>query len=322
MQLIEDHLEVTGRRENALQFSKRLHYNKTIKSFCITKNFLKIFPTDREIAMAVKLIVSDIDGTLIDSVNLNFDVSPENRAAVQRAAAKGITVALATGRMYKSAARYAQQLGLKESTPVISYNGALIKSLDGTVVSSSCLPGELAVEILEYAFRKSLYIQLYYQDEFHFVAEEERARIYQRATRLPGVAAGEAGLKKLAATGTIPKLLIIAEEGQFTRGIIADLNRDFAGRIVAVQSAERYIDIMLPEVSKGNAVKQLAKLYGCELSEVMCLGDSENDISMLEAAGISVAMGDAAEAVKAAADYVAAPVGENGFAQALEKFVL
>lgn len=272
--------------------------------------------------MAVKLIVSDIDGTLIDSVNLNFDVSPENRAAVQRAAAKGITVALATGRMYKSAARYAQQLGLKESTPVISYNGALIKSLDGTVVSSSCLPGELAVEILEYAFRKSLYIQLYYQDEFHFVAEEERARIYQRATRLPGVAAGEAGLKRLAATGTIPKLLIIAEEAGSTRGIIADLNRDFAGRIVAVQSAERYIDIMLPEVSKGNAVKQLAKLYGCELSEVMCLGDSENDISMLEAAGISVAMGDAAEAVKAAADYVAAPVGENGFAQALEKFVL
>ncbi len=91
---------------------------------------------------------------------------------------------------------------------------------------------------------------------------------------------------------------------------------------MAVQSAERYIDIMLPEVSKGNAVRRLAKLYGCDLSEVMCLGDSENDISMLEVAGISVAMGDAADPVKAAADYVTAPVGENGFAQALEKFVL
>lgn len=272
--------------------------------------------------MAVKLIVSDIDGTLIDSVNLKFDPSLENRAAVRRAVDKNIIVALATGRMYKSAARYARQLGLKESTPVISYNGALIKSLEGDVVYSSCLPGELAVEILEYAFRRGLYIQLYYQDEFHFVAEEEKARIYQRSTRLPGVASGEKGLKELAATGTIPKLLIISEEGRLTRGIIADLNRDFAGRIVAVQSAERYIDIMLPEVSKGNAVRRLAKLYGCDLSEVMCLGDSENDISMLEVAGISVAMGDAADPVKAAADYVTAPVGENGFAQALEKFVL
>lgn len=272
--------------------------------------------------MAIKLIVSDIDGTLIDSANLQFDPSPENAAAVRAAADKGITVALATGRMYKSAARYAEDLGLDESTPVISYNGALIKSVKGGTVYASCLPGDLAVEILEYAFRRKLYIQLYYKDEFHYETEEEKARIYQRATRLPGLAAGREGLKKLAATGTIPKLLIIAEEPEMARGIIKDLNKEFSGRIVAVQSAERYIDIMLPEVSKGNAVKQLAKLYGCDLSEVMCLGDSENDISMLEVAGIAVAMGDASEPVKAAADFVTAPVAENGFAQALEKFVL
>ncbi len=272
--------------------------------------------------MAIKLIVSDIDGTLIDSVNLKFDPSPENAAAVRAAAERGITVALATGRMYKSAARYAVDLGLDESTPVISYNGALIKSIKGGVVYSSCLPGELAVEILEYAFARGLYIQLYYNDEFHYETEEEKARIYQRATRLPGVASGKEGLKKLAATGTIPKLLIIAEEAEMARGIINDLNRDFAGRIIAVQSAERYIDIMLPEVSKGNAVKQLAKLYGCDLSEVMCLGDSENDISMLEVAGLAVAMGDAAEPVKVVADFVTGPVGEHGFAQAIEKFIL
>lgn len=272
--------------------------------------------------MAIKIIVSDIDGTLIDSANLNFDPSPENAAAVRAAVDKGIIVALATGRMYKSAARYASDLGLDDSTPVISYNGALIKSVKGGTVYSSCLPGDLAVEILEYAFRRGLYIQLYYNDEFHYETEEEKARIYQRATRLAGVAAGREGLKKLAATGTIPKLLIIAEEADMARGIIEDLNREFAGRITVVQSAERYIDIMLPEISKGNAVKQLAELYGCDLSEVMCLGDSENDISMLEAAGVAVAMGDAAEQVKAVADYVTGPVGEDGFAQALKKFVL
>ena len=82
----------------------------------------------------------DFDGTLIDSANLQFDPSPENAAAVRAAADKGITVALATGRMYKSAARYAEALGLDESTPIISYTGALTKSVNGGTVYASCLP--------------------------------------------------------------------------------------------------------------------------------------------------------------------------------------
>ena len=128
--------------------------------------------------MAIKLFVTDLDGTLLRS---GSPVSHGNVAAVQRAVRAGVTVTIATGRMFRAAMPVAQQLGV--DVPIITYNGALIKRVSGEVLYQSCLPQETVREVARFCRAQGWYVQLYSNDELYYVEECPQSRIRRAFAR-------------------------------------------------------------------------------------------------------------------------------------------
>ena len=263
----------------------------------------------------VKLFVTDLDGTLLPS---GAKITPENVAAAQKMIERGITVTIATGRMYKAALPVAKALGV--DVPIITYNGALIKSTAGEVLYSSYISVDLTAEVLAFCRERDWYVQLYSDDELYYAERIEAAIGYETAQEIKGHAVGAENIGNY--TAKVTKLLSITNGVSETDERIAVLNEEFNGRLLAIKSNANYAEIVNPGVSKASALKALATKLGIGLDYVMAIGDSDNDLPMLKAAGQSIAMGNAVDSVKAACNYVTDTCENNGFAQAVYKYVL
>ncbi len=262
----------------------------------------------------VKLFVSDLDGTMVIS---GKNPSEKNIAAVQKMVAAGITVTIATGRMYRAALPIAKELGV--NVPIITYNGALIKSVEGEILHSEYLPADLIIEIVNFFEKNNWYVQNYSDDELSIPFRSPFTEWYETTQKVQGKEIGWQGLRER--TNAVCKLLGITANAEetFERGKL--LKAEFGERIGVTKSHPQFIEIMLPGVSKAAAVKILAQKLGVERSEIMAIGDSENDLPMLQAAGQSVAMGNADEKIKEACTFVTGNCADAGFADAVEKFV-
>ena len=262
----------------------------------------------------IRMIVTDLDGTL---VNAAYEITEENRKAVQAAAEIGVPTVIATGRMHSSAVQYAEALGV--DAPIISYNGAIVRTAGGELLASSYLEPQVVERVLGFVFAQGWYVQSYVGDKLYYVEKTEAARVYETASKVYGEAIGRGGM--LARTKEVPKLLVAVSEAEIA-AVIQTLRDKFRNEADVMQSSPNYIEIVRPGVSKARAMLALAEKRGVRADEIMALGDSGNDVEMIRAAGIGVAMGNAIPAVREAADEIAPPSEENGFAEALRRFVL
>lgn len=265
--------------------------------------------------MAIKLFVTDLDGTLLPT---GTKVSEKNIKAVQDAVKAGITVTIATGRMYKASLPVAEALGV--NVPIITYNGALIKAVDGEILHSVFLEPRLIEEIVDFFEEKDWYLQSYSCDNLIYPEYNAYAEHYEDAQKLKGRAVGWDGLR--THVDEVAKLLSITNGIEETRLRIDEIRKAFKGRLNAVSSNPRYCEMVVPGVSKAAAIKHLADKLGVRQDEIMAIGDSNNDLEMLKAAGKSIAMGNAIPEVKEACDYVTGDCEEDGFAEAIYKYAL
>ena len=263
----------------------------------------------------VKLFVTDLDGTLLPS---GQTVSEGNIKAARAAAAAGVTMTLATGRMFRAALPIAQQLGV--DAPIITYNGALIKRMSGEVLYAKFLPPDLIREVVTFGQERGWYLQSYSADQVLFAAYDAYARGYEKNQEVRGEVVGWDGLR--ARTKEVCKLISITSGGEETDARVAALNAHFGGRITAMRSNANYAEIVSPGISKSAALVQLAEILKIPLAETMAIGDADNDLPMLRAAGRSVAMGNAVPAVKAVCDYETTDCEADGFAKAIYDYVL
>lgn len=264
--------------------------------------------------MNVKLFVSDIDGTLLVP---GKKISARNIDAVKRMADAGITVTIATGRMYRAALPIAKELGV--NVPIITYNGALIKSVDGEIIHAEYLPEDIVVELVNFYEKRGWYLQNYSEDNLYYPAYNDYAKFYETSQKVQGTAIGWDAMKMK--TSHVCKLLSIADNLDETLRRIAELKNFFGDKIEVTKSTPIFTEIICPGVSKASAVKILAKKLGIDRAEVMAIGDSDNDLPMLLAAGTSVAMGNGTDEVKNSCDIVTGLCEDDGFAQAVDKFI-
>ena len=264
--------------------------------------------------MSVRLFVSDIDGTLTVS---GQNISEKNIAAVKKMAEAGIIVTLATGRMYRATLPIAEKLGV--NVPLITYNGALIKSVDGEILHEKCLPPELVVELTNFFEKNNFYVQNYSEDNLFFPEYNEFAKFYEQSQKVSGEAIGWEKMREK--TAHVCKMLTISNGLEETKKISDALKIEFGEKISVTRSTPKFNEIVCPGVSKAAAIKILAEKFSVNISEVMAIGDSENDLPMLLAAGKSIAMGNAIDSVKKSCDFQTAPCEDDGFAEAVEKFV-
>lgn len=265
--------------------------------------------------MKQKLLVTDLDGTLIPVAN---KISAANIEAARKACEKGITVAIATGRMYRASLPVADALGI--DTPIIAYNGAMIARRDGTVLYDCCLPSDTAAEVIALCRDRGWHLQLYARDELYYAAANEFTERYERNQSLQGHAVGWEGLQ--ARTENVTKLLCISAEPAEAQQKQEILRAAFGDKLNCMVSHPRYVEMVDLSVGKGLAVKRLAEKLGIDRENVFAIGDSVNDISMLQAAGVSIAMGNAAPEIRAMCTHVTSPCDEDGFAHAILNYVL
>lgn len=262
--------------------------------------------------MKAKLFVTDMDGTLLNSQN---EITDAVKKSVRRAVENGVIFTIATGRMYASALPYIQELGI--DVPVITYNGALIKYASGKEVFASYLDDGLVKKLVDYANSRGLHIQLYSDDRLYYAEENASSKLYRCTAGVQGHSVGKNLYKYMK---NVPKLLIIGKNPAETDMTVREIEAQFAGEIVAVKSTPIYVELIKPGINKATAIARLAGHYNIPQEAILAIGDSNNDITMLEAANYGVAMGNANEDVKKIAGYQVADCDHDGVKEAIDRF--
>ncbi len=267
-------------------------------------------------ALPYRLLALDLDGTLLDQ---RLEFSPAVRAAVAAALAAGVQVTLATGRMRRTTQPFADQLNLE--LPLICYQGAQMRASDGTVLLDTPVAPEYAGEVVQFALERDLYIQAYIDDELWIQARRPELEIYLgfSTVPLPVNVVGDLAAKVRAAAPT--KLLWIAEPPLLERTLVEWAER-WAGKLSIFRSHHLFAEAVAPESSKGVALAALAAHLGIPQRQVAAIGDRQNDAPMLEWAGLGLAMGNADEYARAAADHMLPPFDQDGAAWGIRHWIL
>ncbi len=261
----------------------------------------------------IRLITIDLDHTLLDHER---HISDRNRRALHAAAEQGVTVAIATGRSHESAEVYARELGI--DAPIISYNGAMIRRPgEAEPMRHLRLDADLAVEIVETLVHDMIDF-LYFLDDRVYAAKFDRwARRYLARTGDRAIVAGD--LRRMA--GARPTKLLLLGTPEQTRERYARFTEEYGDRVYCTISLPEYMEILDPGATKATALRWLADHLGVPIEQTMALGDSLNDLEMVEAAGMGVFMPCADEELRERADFVPADQ-DGGVGESVERFVL
>ncbi|HWP95375.1 MAG TPA: Cof-type HAD-IIB family hydrolase [Syntrophomonadaceae bacterium] len=266
--------------------------------------------------MTIKLVAIDLDDTLLDS---RLRISPRCLQVIRQVQARGVMVTLATGRMYRSALPYANQLQV--DTPLITYQGALVKnSRSGEELYFQPVPCDLGVEVMDYFHQAGVHYHCYFDDRLCMEKLSYEGQQYAKLARVKPVIIKN--LREAAREKPSPKILAAHYKEELLLDMEKELNTRFGDTLNITRSKSYFLEFMHPLATKGRALEIVARHYGIEKHEVMALGDSYNDLAMIEWAGLGVAMGNAREVVKKAADYVTLSNEDEGVAEALQRFVL
>jgi Cof subfamily protein (haloacid dehalogenase superfamily) len=269
----------------------------------------------------IKLLVLDIDGTIAGQSNTLSHPVKEVIAAVQ---AKGIKVAIATGRMYCSALRFHQEIG--STLPLVAYQGAWIQDPNTQEIHRHLsVSREIALQLLEYFeqpdLRSLLSVHFYINDQLYVREITKETESYQQRCGVNAIPVGD--LRQLL-DHEPTKILALCDDASLIQQLLTNLRHRYKPtELYMTTSVATFLEAANTHVNKGNAVRYLAEeMLGLESHNVMTIGDNFNDVEMLSYAGISVAMGDAPDQVQAIADWVAPSVELDGAAIAMEKFLL
>ncbi|MDE7082727.1 MAG: Cof-type HAD-IIB family hydrolase [Clostridia bacterium] len=265
-----------------------------------------------------KLIVSDFDGTLIDD---NQQILPDVRNAIKNYIACGGVFAVCTGRMTCCILPRVRELGLKGL--VVAYQGTVIADIEsGKILKSGGIESEGIAEICRNIKELGHPVNVYSGDELYTDIPKNNEYL-QRYERIVGIDAqyveediAEFVLKRKLFCQKVA--ILVAHEEQ--AALYAELSRRLSGKYDVTCSAKVLVEISPLNDNKGEAVKFLANEFGIPIEKTVAVGDNLNDLSMIKAAGIGVAVGNATEALKNAADFISVSNNEGAVAEVIEKF--
>jgi Cof subfamily protein (haloacid dehalogenase superfamily) len=267
-----------------------------------------------------ELLVIDMDGTI---VNADGKISEADKKAIAAAQARGVRVALSTGRVVDACRKYIAELGLDGVH--IFFDGALVYDLSHKKsIYSRPIKTETLKAAVEFARENKIYLELYAIDRY-FVEEINWADNIHR--EFFGLHSTLTNFDEIVGRETIIKceLMVHNDEEEAKHQLFMEHFKDKLRGSVARTPAYpevRFVNIVDPRVNKGSALEKLAEYFGVSLDRVMAIGDGTNDLPLLEKAGLKIAMGNARDELKAIADYVTRSVDESGSAAAIELFLL
>ena len=237
---------------------------------------------------------------------MDLSLDPRDADAVGRMVAAGVTVIACTGRPYPGALPWVKRLGL--GGPIVCYQGAEVRTLDGGVLLDHGVAHELAMEVISYARERKLHVQAYRDDRL--IVERDRPEAEQYA-RHAGMEVHVVADLDQAMGPTTPKLVIVSTP-ETLEAILPSARQRWAGRLNVATSVPEYLEFTSVESDKASALKFLSAKLGISQSESVAVGDGRNDASMIEWAGLGVAIEGSPPEVQAAADRTIPRPGHGG----------
>ena len=267
--------------------------------------------------MNYKLIAMDLDGTLNNDQKV---ITEKTKAALMAAQKAGIRLALASARPSPGLFKERDILRLQDHNGILmSYNGGrIVDAATGKVLFETSMDLTETKQMLRQL--ESLPVTPILDDGVQFYVTDKNGFKVDYECRNNNMACTE--VENLADFLTFaPIKILMSVQPQQLKAVQRQIAAFLPPSLTVVQTAAFYLEVIPRDINKGQGIRDICSVLGMEPTEVISFGDAENDIPMLRAAGMGVAMGNAAEPVKQAADMVTLSNNEDGIAAALEKLL-
>lgn len=267
--------------------------------------------------MAYEVLVLDVDGTLMRT---DKTISQKTIDAIVDVQKEGIKVAIASGRSTAGILATARSIRLDEfGGYIVSFNGGCISNCrTGEIVFNTNLPDGIVKEIYEFSKREKTGIMTYHMDDI--IAENDTDPYIQIDAKGCGIKIRVVEDSGKEVVYPVNKCLLTGDP-PYMAGIEKKAAKEFEGRLSVYRSEDFYVEMMPLGIDKAYGLSRLLKRLGYTRSQMICCGDGFNDISMIEYAGLGVAMANAGGQVKQCADYIAPHCDDDGLVDVIGKFL-
>jgi Cof subfamily protein (haloacid dehalogenase superfamily) len=266
-------------------------------------------------SLPIKLLIADVDGTLVTGQKVLTDAAC---GAVDRLRAAGIELAITSGRPPRGMVMLVKPLKL--TTPVAAFNGGMFVKPDlTTVIQQSTLPLEVAREVLDFLLQAGLDVWVY-RDADWFIRKLEAPHVDREQWTVkfePKVTKDLSSVLERAV-----KIVGVSDDHGLVERTEAALRKRVAGHASAARSQPYYLDVTHPDANKGVVARYEAQALRLPVEQIATIGDMPNDVLMFSVGGVSIAMGNASPDVQRCARYVTTSNEEEGFAHAIDTFIL
>jgi Cof subfamily protein (haloacid dehalogenase superfamily) len=263
----------------------------------------------------VRLVALDLDGTLIGD---DLVLRPRVRSAVAAVQARGVAVTIVTGRMFAAARPFARELAI--DGPIVCYQGAAIFDVaTGAVLRQTTVKPDVTRDALQWAHDHGVHAQCYADDTLYVEEINRFSKRYSALARVEPVVVPS--LRAAFAERPTIKIVFVDDPEQSEQHLV-DLRALLGARAYLTRSHVDFVEVVDPAVNKGEALAFVAQRHGVPLDATLAIGDAWNDVPLIDAAAIGIAMGSAPPELRAHADHVVADVAHDGVAEALEAYVL
>ncbi|MFS0781835.1 Cof-type HAD-IIB family hydrolase [Bacillus sp. 1P06AnD] len=267
--------------------------------------------------MAYKMIVLDLDDTLLQD---DHTISAPTKQALMEAQEMGVKVVLASGRPTYAMTEIAEELSLSSyGSYILSFNGGkIINCQTNEELFNSVLSVDDVHRLFDISKRENVWIHTYVGNEIITAEENEYTTIEGEITGMP--VKEEPSFKKSISKPVVKVLML--EDPDKLKEVESKLQKELNNEFSVMRSKPFFLEITEKGVTKGTSLNQLIQMCGIKRDEVIAIGDSYNDLEMIEFAGLGVAMGNAPEDIKEKADFITTSNMEHGVAKVVEQFVL
>jgi Cof subfamily protein (haloacid dehalogenase superfamily) len=265
-------------------------------------------------APKIVLVLSDVDGTLVTQ---DKELTEQAQLAVKRLRSAGVKFAITSGRPPAGMAMLVEPLQI--NSPIAAFNGGVFVHPDLSIMEQRTLTKDIAEKTL--AIIKSFKLDAWlYRDSDWYVSERHGSHVDREefTVRFPPQVVSDYS----TLTEGVAKIVGVSDDLDAVKACEADLQKELGKNASAARSQPYYVDITHPEANKGAVVDMLARYFKIEPAEIATIGDMPNDVLMFKRSGLSVAMGNASAEVQKQATYVTDSNQEDGFAHAIERFIL
>ena len=268
----------------------------------------------RRAASKISLVLADVDGTLVTAEKV---LTTRSVAAVNALQAGGIAFAITSGRPPRGMAMLIDPLSLR--TPIAGFNGGIFVKPDMTIMAEHVLAAETAKRAIEIILHHAMDVWVYSAKDW-LVRDANAPHVAreQWTVKFPPTVVNNFN----GVAGSAVKIVGVSDDHDLVARCEKDAQDALRTKASAARSQPYYLDVTHPDANKGTVVKTLSTLLSIPPNEIATIGDMPNDVLMFREGGLSIAMGNASLEVQANADRVTASYGDEGFAKAMEQFIL